>query len=178
MICPNCGTQNDIGVRFCKKCGVTLQHIKDYTDYVGATLRVCAFSIDTLVTTIPVALILWVMTDLSSIMIFGIVFAVSWVYTAVLESSSRQATLGKMVMGIKVVDTNGKKISFKTASVRHWAKVLTLIFQGSYWYLVSFSEKKQAIHDMAANMYVVTKGIYPPVEPTYKPPQWCEAHKQ
>jgi uncharacterized RDD family membrane protein YckC len=67
--------------------------------FAGAALRVCAFSFDIGVTTVSV-LLLWVVTDLSDIKIFGIVFVVSWVYTAALESSSRQGTLGKMAMGI------------------------------------------------------------------------------
>ncbi|MGC1121790.1 MAG: RDD family protein [Candidatus Methanofastidiosia archaeon] len=177
MICPQCGARNDIGVRFCKKCGSNLQHLKEYSDYVGVTLRACAFLIDILVVTVPLALVLWITTDLSFIMIVVVLFLAGWVYNAALESSSPQATLGKMATGIKVVDKFGKRISFGTASVRYFAKVLTLVFQGSYWYLVSFSEKRQAIHDMAAGTYVVMKGVYSQDEPTYNVPHWYEAYK-
>jgi uncharacterized RDD family membrane protein YckC len=175
MICPYCRTRNDIGVRFCKKCGSNLQNLKDYTDYVGLGTRICAFSLDVLVTIVPAALILWIATDLSIIPILIVIFVISWVYTAALESSSRQATLGKMVTGIRVVDAYGRRISFWTATVRHFAKLLD---SGSYWYLVSFSEKKQAMHDMVANTYVVMEGSYSEDEPVYKPPHWYEAYKR
>lgn len=175
MICPYCRTRNDIGVRFCRKCGSNLQNLKDYTDYVGFGTRVCAFSLDALVSLVPAALILWIATDLSIVPILVVLFLVSWVYSAALESSSRQATLGKMVAGIRVVDAQGKRISFGTASVRHFAKFLT---PGSYWYLVSFSEKKQALHEMVANTYVVMEGPYSQDVPVYKPPRWYEAYRK
>ncbi len=46
----------------------------------------------------------------------GIVFVVQIAYFAIMESSSRQATLGKMVLGIVVTDGDGKRISFGRAT--------------------------------------------------------------
>lgn len=110
-------------------------------------------------------------------MIMLILFLANWVYDAAMESSSLQATLGKRAIGIKVVNNDGERISFGTASVRYFAKVLTLIFQQSYWYLVSSSEKRQAIHDMVAGTYVVMKGVFSQDEPSYEPPHWYEAYE-
>jgi uncharacterized RDD family membrane protein YckC len=39
-------------------------------------------------------------------------FIMGWMYFALMESSSFQATIGKMVIGIKVVDLNGNRVSF------------------------------------------------------------------
>jgi len=36
-----------------------------------------------------------------------------WLYFSLMESSAKQATLGKMIMSIKVVDSDGKRISFE-----------------------------------------------------------------
>ncbi|MBU7014564.1 MAG: RDD family protein [Theionarchaea archaeon] len=175
MICPICRTSNDIGVRFCRKCGSSLQQLDNYTDYVGASARASAFLLDTLVTIVPTAFILWIAVGLSGIRILIILLLMSWVYSAALESSSRQGTLGKMAVGIRVVDFHGKRISFGTASVRYFVKVVTL---GSFWYLVLVSEKRQGIHDMAANTYVVMDGPYSRRESTHKTPRWFGVYRE
>src|SRR5262245_18205594 len=43
-------------------------------------------------------------------------------YFALLESSSWQATLGKLTLGIKVTDTHGNRISFGRATGRYFLK--------------------------------------------------------
>ena len=81
-------------------------------------------------------------------------------------------------LSINFQENEGKRISFKTASVRYFARILTLVFQASYWYLVSFSDKKQAIHDMVADTYVVMKGSCSPDTPIHELPRWYDAYKQ
>jgi uncharacterized RDD family membrane protein YckC len=49
-------------------------------------------------------------------------FGINWLYDALMESSSKQGTLGKMAVGIKVTDLNGNRISFGRATGRHFAK--------------------------------------------------------
>ena len=49
----------------------------------------------------------------------------SWLYEALMESSSYQATLGKMIFGMKVTDLYGNRISFARATGRHFAKWLS-----------------------------------------------------
>ena len=39
-------------------------------------------------------------------------FITGWIYFAAFESSPKQATLGKMALGIKVTDIDGNRISF------------------------------------------------------------------
>ena len=46
----------------------------------------------------------------------------SWLYYAILESSERQGTLGKMACGLFVSDLNGERIGFGQASGRYWTK--------------------------------------------------------
>lgn len=40
----------------------------------------------------------------------------NWLYEALMESSSRQATLGKMALALKVTDLEGRRISFARAT--------------------------------------------------------------
>jgi uncharacterized RDD family membrane protein YckC len=99
------------------------------------------------------------------IFLFIIVLAVGeWLYFALLEASSWQATVGKKVLGLYVTDLEGKRISFGRASGRFCAgRLLGLVAGvGGLYFLVScicvgFTEKKQALHDMIAGCLVMKK---------------------
>jgi uncharacterized RDD family membrane protein YckC len=56
---------------------------------------------------------------------FVIGVAGSWLYEALMESSSRQATLGKMIFQMKVTDLYGNRITFSRATGRYFAKWLS-----------------------------------------------------
>lgn len=52
---------------------------------------------------------------------------VSWMYFAIMESSSLQATFGKKILGIIVTDTQGHKISFPRATARYFGKSFSIL---------------------------------------------------
>src|SRR6202021_3685025 len=93
----------------------------------------------------PVALV-------SAILIAALLSAVGgWIYTAWMESSEYQGTLGKMALGLIVTDLNDQPVSFGRASGRFFAKIVTgLIPLGIGYIMAGFTEKKQALHDMIA----------------------------
>jgi uncharacterized RDD family membrane protein YckC len=91
----------------------------------------------------------------------------NWLYHAILESSSRQATFGKRIMRLRVIKTSVKPITFGQATLRHFSKPLTclLIFDLARW-LISFRRFKSAsnafksvllqpIHDKISGCLVV-----------------------
>ncbi len=81
-----------------------------------------------------------------------------WLYFAFQESSTRQATLGKMAIGIKVTDLEGNRLSFGRATGRYFAKIVTsLIPFGIGWMLAGWTARKQAIHDMLASTLVICR---------------------
>ena len=49
----------------------------------------------------------------------------TWLYYALLQSGPWQATLGKRAVGVKVVDKNGDRVSFTTASVRYLGRIIS-----------------------------------------------------
>ena len=83
-----------------------------------------------------VPLVLWAMRGQHWLAVEGVMWAVvrllplalpvlpGWIYSAFMESSFRQATLGKMALGIVVTDLEGRKISFHKAARRYFVKVL------------------------------------------------------
>ena len=79
----------------------------------------------------------------------------SWFYYALMQSSSRQATLGQLALGLRVTDLEGRRISFARASGRHFATVLTGLTFGIGYVIVLFTTRKQTLHDLVAGTVVV-----------------------
>ena len=86
-----------------------------------------------------------------------ITFAIAWLYYAGMESSSKQATFGKLALGIKVTRLNGERISFSRASARFFSKILSVLLFFIGFIMIAFTEKKQALHDMISGVVVVNK---------------------
>ena len=78
-------------------------------------------------------------------------------YFTLLESSRLQATFGKLLLGIKIVDLSGKRISFARATGRFFAKALSGQVLLIGYLMAAFSERKQTLHDLLAGTLVVTK---------------------
>jgi uncharacterized RDD family membrane protein YckC len=80
-----------------------------------------------------------------------------WLYSALMESSSKQATLGKLALGIVVTDLQGQRVSFGQASGRHFGKIISSLICLIGFIMAGFTEKKQALHDMMASTLVINK---------------------
>jgi uncharacterized RDD family membrane protein YckC len=80
-----------------------------------------------------------------------------WLYYALLESSSWQATLGKMALGLQVTDLEGRRISFGRASGRFFGKIISAMILYVGFMMAGFTEKRQALHDMMAGTLVTRK---------------------
>ncbi len=83
--------------------------------------------------------------------------AIAWLYHAILESSSAQATLGKLAIGIKVTDLEGKRIGFGRASGRYFGMMVSALILFIGFIMVGFTRKKQGLHDIMAGCLVVKK---------------------
>jgi len=86
-------------------------------------------------------------------------FMVWIIYCMIMESSGLQGTLGKSVMGIKVVDENGDRMTLSKSVGRNLSKVLSyfVIFLGFIWIL--FDKKKQGWHDKINKTFVVNTNV-------------------
>jgi uncharacterized RDD family membrane protein YckC len=72
-----------------------------------------------------------------------------------MESSAKQATVGKMALGIIVTDLDGRRIGFGRATGRYFAKILSALTLGIGFLMAGFTERKQALHDMVASCLVI-----------------------
>jgi uncharacterized RDD family membrane protein YckC len=88
-------------------------------------------------------------------LIVGISILFNWLYFALLESSKMQGTIGKMALRIKVTDYSGNRVSFARATGRYFGKILSSLILMIGYLMAGFTEKKQALHDILANCYVI-----------------------
>ena len=85
-------------------------------------------------------------------------FLIYLLYWPVMESSARQATFGKSVVGIVVTDLNGKRLTFLRALLRNLAKIISAIPFCIGFLFAAFTANKQALHDMITKCLVVRTG--------------------
>lgn len=90
----------------------------------------------------------------ASILVFFLSIIWNWLYFAVMESSAKQATLGKMAIGLVVTDQNDNRLTFGRATARYFAKWLSSILLMIGYIMAAFTKKKQALHDMIAGTVV------------------------
>lgn len=129
--------------------------------YAGFWIRVGAYLID--------AIILWLanfvvsmvflgggtaMATAASIPLIIVMSLIGIAYFVIMESSSRQGTVGKMAVGIKVGKENGERISVVNALGRYFAKILSTLILFIGFIMVGFDSKKQGLHDKLAKTYV------------------------
>jgi uncharacterized RDD family membrane protein YckC len=82
---------------------------------------------------------------------------INWLYEALLTSSPRGATLGKLALGLRIVRADGAQLSFGRATARHFLKVLiTPLVPFAIGYLMAaFTARKRALHDVLADTLVI-----------------------
>jgi uncharacterized RDD family membrane protein YckC len=148
--------------------------------YAGFLRRWAAFFIDSLVVGVcfyAIAMVLSVFmavgvaglagSDGSDAVAMGLVFGIyvvyfllAGLYYALMESSVNQATLGKMALGIKVTDLQGRRLSVAQAFGRWFSALLSYLILWIGFLMAAFTEQKRALHDYIAGTLVVDRWAY------------------
>lgn len=122
--------------------------------YAGFWIRAAAYLIDYVLMVVLVVILAFAVASLGEFAIFLVYIAVYVGYMCGFESSEKQATPGKMAVGIRVGKANGGRISFANALGRLLGKMLSSFFFGIGFMMVGWDDKKQGIHDKLADTYV------------------------
>ena len=69
--------------------------------------------------------------------------------------SQKGATLGKMLVGVKVITPSGGPISVARAFGRYFARYLSWLILGIGFIMAAFDDQKRALHDHICNTRVV-----------------------
>ncbi len=87
---------------------------------------------------------------------YGILFVgIPWLYYAGFESSRSQATPGKVLMHAQVTDLEGTRVSFARATLRFFAKFISLVIVFIGFVMIGLTKKKQGLHDKIAGCLVI-----------------------
>jgi len=177
MKCPKCGLEILRQEKHCPNCGLELvKSPKVYFSYAGPTVRIAAFCFD-----LALLLLLAGIVFLKNLPLLWLAVLTIFAYKPLTETFAG-ATLGKKLLGIQVVDPQGKKISAKVASLRFIpfipllvvcaAGLLATVGRGpnnSFGFLcilsglivladgasMFISKEKKALHDLAAGSMCV-----------------------
>lgn len=149
------------------------------TAYAGFWLRLTAYVIDllilsaaTLIVMVPLAPMFFgtrpprppmpgeglrSAATLFLITIWGLSLIGTWLYFALFECSSWQATPGKRALSLFVTDMRGRKISFGRATARYFGKILSSLILLIGYFMIAFTRRKQGLHDMLADCLVLRR---------------------
>jgi len=78
-------------------------------------------------------------------------------YFALLESSSQQASLGKIALGLKLTDLEGHRITLGRAVLRRVARTLTTFTLGIGFLMMLWTKRRQTLHDLMAGTLVLRR---------------------
>ena len=129
-------------------------------NYGGFWIRLVAYVIDSAIVTIGFVAIMFLLgmmgLELAGAQIIFLVLGI--LYWALMQSSKRQATIGKSLCGLKVGGPNGERISVGRALGREAAKIISSLTMLIGFVIAAFTRNKQALHDFVASTYVVREG--------------------
>lgn len=142
--------------------------------YAGFWIRFCGAFIDGIVVGVGSAVIqqgvgamamtastgsanpIYVLTGVN----WTITTCIGWLYVALMQSSTNQATLGEMATSLQITDLGGRRITFARATGRYFAKLLSdfscLLF-GFGYLMMLWSPRRQTLHDLISETVVVYK---------------------
>ncbi len=87
---------------------------------------------------------------------YALVALVMFIYYGIFESSTWQATPGKQLLGLRVTDLKGRRLSPVRAWFRQVTKLATVAMSGLGYLPALFTVKAQTVHDIFAGTLVVT----------------------
>ena len=178
MLCTNCGATNADDAKVCKSCNQPLSGVwqspkselvgadalaEDY-GYAGFWERFAAVILDNLllgVVTGAISVVLGIAAGRGGpstgvvIALYVVPLLIGAAYFVSMESGERGATFGKRALKLRVVDTNGARISPARALGRYVAHALSYITLYIGYLMQPFTERKQALHDMVSGTVVV-----------------------
>ncbi|HEY1139226.1 MAG TPA: RDD family protein [Lysobacter sp.] len=90
--------------------------------------------------------------------ILGLLLGAS--YFGFMHSMGDQASLGKMAVGIKVVNDEGRPISFMRGFGRYFGLILSSLLLSVGLIMAAFTDRKRALHDMVCSTLVVDRWAF------------------
>ena len=110
--------------------------------------RLVAFALDGMLLSSLTAIIMRINPEL--------LLVVSCLYFVLFDASKHQGTIGKQLVGIKVVNNKGEKLSLIHAAIRHFVKYFGILFLGiGYLGMFFTTTKKKSLVDKLTYTQVI-----------------------
>ena len=184
MLCPSCGHDNPAEARFCSACGSPLVEgiggpspaaavsvAPSPAAYAGFWVRCAAFLIDMVITQIAATFLSLLLLPLYALALSGSVGAIFMVIAAsllltllvpslyfIIFTGLKGQTVGKMALGITVVNQEGLVPGLRRAALRESvgkSASFIALFLGFLW--VAWDPQKRGWHDKIAGTYVIMR---------------------
>ena len=131
--------------------------------YAGFWIRVVAYILDVLILSPLLIITLFVISLKFSLeptimsLLISVITLILWGLYEIIMVGKKGATLGKMVIGAKIVKDNGDEIDMNSSAIRFAGKIVNNFTIYIGYIMVAFTGKKQGLHDMMAQTYVIYK---------------------
>jgi len=119
-------------------------------------IRFCALLIDGIILNI----ITFAIFFFNPILYIVIAAFIPFLYFGICEGSSMSASLGKKMLGLMVVDEQGRKLSSAKAFTRSICRILSGLILGIGFFIALFDENGKALHDKLANTFVIKEETF------------------
>ncbi|MBI2935484.1 MAG: RDD family protein [Chloroflexi bacterium] len=166
-LCERCGTENDQASLFCYKCGWRLEHRKVQAvaqgEPAGFWIRLGAYLIDDVLLLALVVVLVAVFFGANvaaqsagaSTLASNLIGALLSILYFTLTIGSWGATLGKRMLGLKVVRTDGSPVSYLRSLLRFLCYNLSLLPVGLGFVWIAWDEQKRGWHDYICDTKVI-----------------------
>jgi uncharacterized RDD family membrane protein YckC len=136
---------------------------QDRQAYGGFWIRFAATVVDMVVLLIPTLLVSFLFQatnrelEKTELQFWDIIWSIMiwWVYTAAFLASSWQATIGKKVCGLRVVDYDGRRITYGRATSRFFSSLLSSVILFVGFFMIVWTRRRQGLHDFMAKTLVI-----------------------
>jgi len=134
----------------------------------GFWIRFVGYVLDSLIIGIPALILFYLVGGVSSngkasglfVVVYAIVLIASILYFPYFWTRPEGQTLGMRAVKIRVIKTDGSKVTVGSAILRYIGMILNSIIFGLPigWIWAAFDKNKQGWHDKIAGTYVVKTG--------------------
>lgn len=95
--------------------------------------------------------------DIDTVGVDDITLVALMLYWIVADASRYQGSLGKRLLGLKVVGERGERLTLAAAAGRNLLKILSAVLLFIGFMMAGWTRRKQALHDKLTSSYVITE---------------------
>ncbi|RSL34756.1 RDD family protein [Salibacterium salarium] len=134
--------------------------MEDYV-YSGFWIRLLAFLLDSVILTVPFQLFSYIIYGTTSLLenqwLYVLFALIGTLYMVVFPVTGLQATPGKVILKMKIVNKKGDKISILAATGRYIFQFLSFFMLGIGFIMIVFRKNSTGLHDLLARTYVINR---------------------